>query len=283
MLMFSDDLEYLVNETMNHKVFNSEFLFTEPFDLSSESDPHVNQVIDEIPNCPGLIYNIQKNSTSFLIRSFIATDLCDVLESVRKTPEDYPKLRLIVDGEPNFSNLKYIETETHDQAKVIQKEISNKRFPFNEEHFCNISDPGFTWWLKEEENSFEILFSLSHTHDMSNMIKIGPLGDTAVATKRFREFYFFFSTIFPIADYSVGRSHFKISALPNKPGLFRDLMNLFKTGEVTIELVLRLEEVERLLKEQQINSFTAAKDYLLELAAVRRLWDKIQDELVSIS
>jgi hypothetical protein len=282
MLMFSDDLEYLVNETMNHKVVNSEFLFTDSFELSTESDPHNQQIIDEIPNCPGLIYNIQKNSTSFLIRSFIATDLCDSLASIRKTPEDYPRLRLIEDGEANFSNLRFIETESIEQGKVLQREISNKRFPFYEENFCNISDPGFTWWLKEDQSSFEILFSLSHTHDMSNMIKIGPLGDTALATKKFREFYFFFSTIFPIADYSVGRSHFKISAIAEKPGLFKDLMNLFKTGEVSIELVLRLEEVERLLKDNQINSFTVAKDYLLELAAVRRLWDKIQEELISL-
>ena len=281
--MFSDDLEFLVNETMNHKVVNSEFLFTDSFELSDESNPHTKQIIDEIPSCPGLIYNIQKNSTSFLIRSFVATDLCDVLESVRKTPEDYPKLRLIEDGEPNFSNLKFIETESIEQARVLQSEISNKRFPFFEENFCNISDPGFTWWLKEDQDSFEILFSLSHTHDMSKMVKIGPLGDTAQATKKFREFYFFFSTIFPIADYSVGRSHFRISSLSQKPGLFKDLLNLFKTGEVSIDLVLRLEEVDRLLKEQQINSFTAAKDYILDLAAVRRLWDKIQDELVSIS
>ncbi len=281
--MFNDDLQFLVNETLSHVVEKRDFYFTPDLELPSDVNIQVKELESEIPVCSGLIYNLQKNANTFLIRSIEAKNLADMYQMIQKTPEDFPKLRLIEDGQANLSNLKFIECDSVEEAKALTRELSNKRFPFSEENICNISDPGFTWWMSHDDTSMEVFFSLSHTHDMSQMVKIGPLGDTNIATKNFKQFYLFFSSIFPIEEFSVGRSHFKISALPQNKGMFNDLVNVFKTGDVSLELLLRLEEVERLLMNNQINSFTFAKNYLLELAAVRRFWDKIQDELVHIS
>jgi hypothetical protein len=277
-----DDIEFLVNETMRNKVDNREFLFTDSFQLSTEQDPHVEQIKDEVPLAGGVIYTIQKNASTFIVRLIASDNLSEDFKLIQSTPEDYPRLRLISEGQADLTGLRFFETEIAAHNKAIVRELSNKRFPFYEETLCNISDPGFTWWMSDDEHSMEVYFSLSHTHDLSQFKKIGPLGDTRVATENFRNFYLFFSSLFPIGEFSVGRSHFKISALPEKVELFRDLVEVFKTGDISLELMLRLEEVERMLQNHQINSFTSAKNYLLELAAVRRFWGKIQDELVSI-
>src|SRR5690606_8120341 len=95
--------------------------------------------------------------------------------------------RLIENGlEDIDEKLKFFMVEDVSQAEIIHDQIHNRRFPIHEEMICNLSDPGFSWWLTKKNKGFQISFTMSVADDQT--IKLGPLGDRELAIRNFQQF-----------------------------------------------------------------------------------------------
>jgi hypothetical protein len=257
-----DDIGFLVNQTFAHS--------------KSAIDAAVSSLL--APAHAGLIYKVQISGSTFVVRTIACKDMSESFELLKGDTEQQSKLRV---DKKDFSEVKFFECESFDHAKIIKKQIANRRFPIFEEHVCNVSDPGFSWWLKDEGASFGILFNLSHTDQMGGMTKLGPLADNSLAHKKFQKFYGFFNTLFPVKTFSSGRSRFSISIDPAQKGYFDHLKQALIHGEFSLSLLSYIEDVAATLSTDQKSEYQSAYYFLKELVVVRKFWLEVQSSLNS--
>ncbi|MBC76253.1 MAG: hypothetical protein CME64_09585 [Halobacteriovoraceae bacterium] len=273
--MFQDDIELLVSQTFKEAQEiegKSEF----PWEATGDS-------FLEIPSdTPGLLYYLQKNSSTFVIRMIEAEDLRSMRERIISAPEDFPTLRLL-SGEDERSleeKLNFFECDNLQIAKSIKRQLANKRFPLHEERILNVSDPGDNWWIKHDQKSLNIYFKLCRTESIDTLTKVGPLGDCQEAMSWLNKLYGYFSLLFPVKDYSSAHGQFFMSCEHGNNPLFQEIVNVFTTGEIGNGLWERLREVESQAKEPVvIESLNKANYFLMEIASMRSFWIEIQDQL----
>lgn len=250
-----------------------EFLVAETFKTKSAANPFFETSTVKAPKSCGLIFRIQKSGSTFVIRSVASEDMSKDFDGVNSNPKVLSKLR--IEG-TDFNEVKFFECDSLEIAQTIQKQMSNRRFPIYEEHVCNVSDPGFSWWLKDEGHSISILFSLSHTDQMSDLVKLGPLGDCSLAHRKFQKIYGFFNTLFPVKSFSCGRSRFNVSVDIGVRGYFDHLKQAFIHGEFSLNLASYIEDIENSLNPSQRIEFQSAHFFLKELIIARSFWLKVQ-------
>ncbi len=178
-----DEIEQMVADTFKH--------FHENYSqevVAPEAVKEVPQDSDlEIPSGAGVIYHVQKSVSVFVIRTMVSQNIREDYLQILERPEDYPSLRLIEGGTAEVADkLKFFLVENPSQAEIIHDQLHNRRFPMNEEMMCNLSDPGFSWWLTKKSQGFQLAFTMSVASD-ENTIKLGPLGDRELALKNFQQ------------------------------------------------------------------------------------------------
>lgn len=263
-----DDISLLLRETYNH--FDKHFASSSTEEITEDSFVEVPNA--EVPATPGILYHIQRNKGVFVLRLMKSSNLRNDYTFVTDNPDHYPSLRLINGNE--VITPKFFMMENFYQAEVICDLLHNRRFPVQEELMCNISDPGFSWWLKPKSEGFQICFSMSLGTD-DNCIKLGPLGDQQLAIRNFRKL----ENIITLAGLSlevtneVGRVSF------SDPGAFlsEELKDLFELGLVGEGLTGLFKLLASRLKNHQ--DLESAWLYLQELASTRRFWIQVQFDL----
>lgn len=263
-----DDIELLLRETYKH--FDQNFAASSMDEITEESTVEV--INAEVPSTAGILYHIQKTKGVFVLRLMKSTDLRSDYTEVTQNPDKYPSLRLINGNE--VITPKFFMMDNFLQAEIICDQLHNRRFPVQEELMCNISDPGFSWWLKPRTAGFQICFSMSLGMDES-CIKLGPLGDQQLAVKNFRKLEHLITSAGLSLDVAneVGRVSF------SDPGAFlsEELKDLFELGLVGEGLIGLFKLLASRLKNHQ--DLESAWLYLQELASVRRFWIQVQYDL----
>jgi len=266
--MGMDDISLLLSETYKH--FDKHFADSSIDEITEEST--VEAINAEIPTTPGILYHIQKTKGIFVLRLMKSSNLRDDYTLVTDNPDDYPSLRLINGSE--VVTPKFFMMDNLFQAEVICDHLHNRRFPVQEELMCNISDPGFSWWLRPTNSGFQICFSMSLGLD-ENCIKLGPLGDQRLAVKNFQLLERLITSAGLSLDVAneVGRVSF------SDPGLFlsEELKDLFELGVVGDGLIGLFKLLASRLKNHQ--DLETSWLYLQELASVRRFWIQVQYDL----
>lgn len=267
-----DDISFLVQETFKEveSKRKSGSLFGQFFQ-SNENLPE--------EETSGVLFHIQKNAATFVVRIHASTDLRNDYIAALKHPDLYPTLRF--EDEDNVRDLLcFFECDNIEIAKTIKERLGNKRFPIFEEQVFNISDPGDSWWLKKEGKKISIFFKLSHTERMASLVKLGPLGDAEKNMDIFSKLYGYFQMLFPIEDYSSAFGQFSMSPKdPNDP-IFHDVTHLLSHGEMSFEFLEKLRNLEILHKhESYADDLKQANYFLIELAQLRRFWKEIQNSL----
>jgi hypothetical protein len=101
---------------------------------------------------PGVVYYIEKGVSTFCIRGLVSDDLAweqDLLESKDK---DFLKLFRLTENElDQIEKIGFFPTPSLEIAESIVKIMMNRRFPVAEASLCNLSDPGFSWWMDQGE------------------------------------------------------------------------------------------------------------------------------------
>ncbi len=266
-----DDIQFLLSETLSH--FDKNFPeadaeATNPDEFSFQWENEVSE--GELPESAGLLYHIQKSASMFVIRTFVSTNLRADYDQVLKSPENYPSLRLIdLDKDEDISSkLRFFVVENPCHAEIIHEYVNNRRFPRFEESVCNLSDPGFSWWMVKKENKFQVALTLSLSAE-NGMIKLGPLGNHQLALKNLSNFESLLSDVGLPLNFQMETNRFSVEG-SDEDMLMDDLRDLFEYGVIGDDLA----NLFRLLAIKLPNDPRLETTWFFfeELAAMRRFW-----------
>lgn len=245
---FTLDFGQLAQETMN---------FTSP----SINDFLDSTSLSSYPDSPGVIYTLQKGKGTFGMKGAAVLSISDTFKGLEGNTELLGKLRINLEGDLNA--VEYFQTESYEGAEVLVDTMMSRRFPYQEDMICNISDPGFSWWGNFSQTSFEIHF-LSHQVERSGqLVRLGPVGDRKIAARRFKQFFLLFSQYINKENFVCTEKVFSYS-VEKMSGIFFDLKNLFFMG-VFSETLKTLTSLDKTLYY-----------YLEELATARRFWLEVE-------
>jgi hypothetical protein len=267
-----DDIEILVAETFRH--------FNENFQKSEEvtSAPPEGIIHPGLPEEPGVLYHIQKSPSVFVIRTLVSRNIREDYLRILEVPEDYPSLRLVDGSETDIeSRLRFFIVENQFQAEVIHDQLNNRRFPVHEEMMCNLSDPGFSWWMTKKDNALQVSFNLSSTQDEST--KLGPLGDRELAVKSFLSFGELLTRCgLPLA---IVNEPNRVVFEEEERLLLDDIQDMFEIGIISDGLTKLFGLLAR--KTSNDGTMESLWYYFQELASIRRFWIQIQYDLDQIA
>ncbi|MCB9063176.1 MAG: hypothetical protein H6622_16750 [Halobacteriovoraceae bacterium] len=232
-----------------------------------------NEIVDDrnqIPNGPGLVYRLDKRIGTFCVRGLPTNSIYQTyLKLSFEDKKVIKKLRIETDND--FESISYFETETVRQARAIEQNMLNKRFPYMEDMVCNISDPGFSWWMNAKKSGVHIFFTSHGVQREDQFLKLGPLGGPQKAIEIFKKFYDFLNHVSTLARFSCDEKTLLLES-NTQDNLIEGIRNVFIAGEYNLEGI----------ESQYGKDYMQFFDYLRSLSFSRTFWIDIQ-ELVSDS
>lgn len=271
-----DEIELLVAETFKH--FHENFgpeADIRPSSLDTLSEmPTDEEETGEFPEAPGVIYHVQKSTSVFVVRTMVSGNIREDYAKIVERPEDYPSLRLLEGGVEGLrERLKFFIVEETSQAEIIHDQIHNRRFPMNEEMMCNLSDPGFSWWLTKKSKGFQISFTMSVSSNET--VKLGPLGDRELAIRNFQLLEEMISE--SGIEMNIQNETNRVQFTDCEEFILEELKDVFEFGVITDTLTDLFKILSKRIKTT--SSLQTSWFYLQELAAMRRFWIQIQFDL----
>jgi hypothetical protein len=226
------------------------------------------------PECPGVIYKVDNGSSTFCVRGFASVNIREsMLELDEKESAKRSILKLMIsDG---LDQIHFFPTKNLELAEAVKEQVINRRFPHMEDALCNISDPGFSWWMNinsddlDGEGKFEIFFRSHGINRAEKYIQLGPIGDGAIAALRMNQARTLLRSSFPISEFSCDDKSFSLaSSKPDHSG-FVSFKNIFLEGiNNTVEENFPDNSIGRTLYY-----------YFHELAIVRKFWIEVKTKL----
>lgn len=273
-----DEISLLVAETYRH--FKQNYEMDAVLEESLEEDALEAKDVNvpeeaaehELPTGPGVLYHIQRSTSIFVIRTLVSRNIRQDYLLVKENPENYPSLRLI--SEETETKLRYFMVDNEYQAEIIHDQLNNRRFPIFEERMCNLSDPGFSWWLCKKDQGFQVSFNLS-ANDEDRTVKLGPLGDQQLASKTFLQLGQLLQE--GGLSFEIQNEVSRIQFLEGESLLVDEFQDLFEFGVMGQTLGELFKLLSR--KENHSSSLETIWYYLQELAHMRRFWIQIQYDL----
>lgn len=226
------------------------------------------------PESSGIIYKIDNGLSTFCVRGFASKNIREtMLELDGKESSKRSILKLM--SSDGLDQIHFFVTKNLELAEAIKEQVINRRFPHMEDALCNISDPGFSWWMNintdelEGEGKFEIFFRSHGINRAEKYIQLGPIGDGAIAALRMNQARTLLRSSFPISEFSCDDKSFSIaSSKPDHSG-FVSFRNIFLDGiNNTIEENFPDNSLGRTLYY-----------YFHELAIVRKFWIEVKSKL----
>lgn len=268
-----DDIEFMVSETFKH--FHQNYPEVAEQKSAVEAPAVTDDEVNEFPAEPGIIYHLQKTTSLFVIRTLVSHNIRDDYEKIIKNPEHYPSLRLLEGGSEDLEKkLRFYILENHLQAEIIHDQICNRRFPVNEEIMCNLSDPGFSWWLTKKENGFQISFTLSVSAD-ENTVKLGPIGDHQMALKSFQEMEALMQD--SGLELNIQNETNRVQFNDGEELLLEELKDIFEYGVIGEGMMNLIKLLARRTSDH--SRLETLWLYFQEIAAMRRFWIQVQYDL----
>lgn len=238
--------------------FDLDFLMQETFALAESSTAQVSLR----PMAPGLIYRIDDGGSTFCIRAIATSNIDEEFSHLNratlKIPDDFP-----------LNSLCFFELPTIEQAEAVIEQLCNRRFPKQEDSLCNISDPGFSWWMDLQLDRFEIFFRSHGINRADKYIQLGPIGDQKMASLRMGQVQSLLRSSFPVSEFSNTNKGFAIGSLKPEQLGFKSFRDIFLKGE----------------NHTNMENFPdnglgrTLYFYFHELASIRKFWIEVQTKL----
>jgi hypothetical protein len=223
------------------------------------------------PETPGIIYKIDNGASTFCVRGYSAPNIREAFLELTKI-ESAKRVVLKLNSEIALDSVDFFETKSVELAESIREQIINRRFPHQEDAVCNLSDPGFSWWMNLDESCserFEIFFRSHGINRAEKYIQLGPIGDGAVAALRMNQARTLLRSSFPISEFSCDDKSFAVASLKPDHLSFISFKNIFLEGVNLTELGNFPDNgVGRTLYY-----------YFHELAIVRKFWIEVKTKL----
>ncbi|MBY0414454.1 MAG: hypothetical protein K2Q18_09825 [Bdellovibrionales bacterium] len=224
------------------------------------------------PKSPGIIYRIDSGPSTFCVRGYTTSNIQDAFFELQdQSSSKRPILKL--GHTEDTTHVKFFETKTFELAEAVREQIINRRFPHQEDAVCNISDPGFSWWMDVSAEAghgrFEIFFKSHGINRADKYIQLGPIGDGGVAALRMNQARTLLRSSFPISEYSCDDKSFSVASQKPDHLSFISFKNIFLEGINNTEL-----------ENFPDNSMGRTLYYYFhELAMVRKFWIEVKAKL----
>lgn len=238
-----------------------------------EESPEIPAIVDKYyrePEGPGLAFRIEKGIQTFCIRAA----LVDQIEYLPRDLEQGDRRlfqALRIDELKQLRDVYTFETDTLELAEVILDQFCNRRFPYQEQDLFNLSDPGFSWWLEEKPGSLQIIFQSPGIN--SRYESLGPLGDGAIAAKRFKTIFSYLAEKDVLQEYVSTQRSITIKHGIKIPKCFALLRELIVEGKDVVQLLQFNEQFEHSRDARTVQL------YLKEFSLLRQFWLEIVDRL----
>lgn len=251
------DTQTLLNETLNLS-----FL-------------HTKEIVN-YPESSGVIYKVDNGMSTFCVRGFTTSNIAKAFKDLNSISSQ-KRSTLKLSAEDSLEDVFFFKTKSVELAEAIKEQIINRRFPHQEDAVCNISDPGFSWWMNPGEKKsdgsysgkFEIFFKAHSINRMEEYVQLGPIGDGAIAALRMNQARTLLRSSFPISEYSCDEKSFQVASQKPDHLSFLSFKNIFLLGENNTEL-----------ENFPDNSVGRALYYYFhELAIVRKFWIEVKTKL----
>ncbi|MBT3236959.1 MAG: hypothetical protein HN353_13470 [Bdellovibrionales bacterium] len=216
---------------------------------------------------PGLIYSLQGGANTFSIRGLATGSIKQTLKNIH---DDSSLQRILKISEYYpVEDLLYYPTPEKLEADVIIDHLGNRRFPYQEDSLCNLSDPGFSWWMQHDNNSISIYFKSFGIERVSNLVQLGPIADTALAISHLQEISKYLENLFPVAEVFCSPKQFTVATKDYSAECFNCLKKLFLDGEWGSSApYLRFNSLPK-----------TPLLFLSEVAAIRRFWIHLEQQI----
>ena len=268
-----DDTDYLLD--LADSMIQDEIPEVESSEIP-ESDSYGEIIAPIYPEMPGIIYKIDSGPSTFCVRGYSVTNLKEAFLDLNNLQSSKrPILKL--GPEDDSSSVMFFEVKTFELAEAVREQIINRRFPHQEDAVCNISDPGFSWWMditSMQENGlkqgkFEIFFRSHGINRAEKYIQLGPIGDGGVAALRMNQARTLLRSSFPISEFSCDDKSFTVASQKPDHLSFISFKNIFLEG----------------INNTEIDNFPDNSIgrtlfyYFHELAIVRKFWIEVKTKL----
>lgn len=220
------------------------------------------------PQTPGIIFKIDAGISTFCVRGVLCHNINDSVHGVMND-EDGSWKKLKIRDREELSGIHYFETDSIQQSEMIAEYIINKRFPIQEEMVCNLSDPGFSWWLESNDNGMKVYFKAQSVERDKQFMRLGPIGDRGISSLKFLKCEGLLRRLFSISEYSTSDKSFEIKPTNLNDDNFLNFKDIFEKGEFNFEF----DPAELTMEQQRLVIF------LQEIAAVRGFWLSVEEIL----
>lgn len=262
----SDDTDYLLDL--------ADSLLDEPVALPIENIQQTSCAFELYPESAGIIYKIDNGASTFCVRGFSTGNIRDSLRELLKT-DSVKRPLLKLSTEEGLDQVHFFPTKNLELADAVKEQVINRRFPHLEDSLCNISDPGFSWWMNIHSDSeinggkFEIFFRSHGINRAEKYIQLGPIGDGAIAALRMNQARTLLRSSFPISEFSCDDKSFSLAS--TKPD---------HSGFISFKKIF-LEGINQTTEENfPDNSMGRTLFYYFhELAIVRKFWIEVKSKL----
>lgn len=237
----------------------------EPLALILTEEIQVEEFKPVAPLAPGIIFRIDRGANTFCVRGFTTENINYQLKAL---PYESAKLMLLKAQNEN-DQIFYFETKTFEVAEIIKDQIINRRFPIQEDAVCNISDPGYSWWMDVTPGRFEIHFKSNSIQRAEKFVKIGPVGDSKIAMLRLNQAHALLRSSFPLTEFSCTDKSLVVATSKPDHSSFLSFQNIFLNGD------------NHTCPENFPDNSTGKTlyFYFLELATLRKFWIEVEAKL----
>jgi len=229
--------------------------------VHAHSDPEEEQVTEGAPlsDGPGVLFRLEQGINTFCLRGVACQDLEESYLKVVSGRSEELGHSLRWGVEQDESELILFETDSLECAQSVIETLINRRFPLKEESLFNLSDPGFSWWMREDSEGLQVYFSSHGIEGEDNLIRLGPMGDRSLAVHFFNQCLSDLQELFVVKDFAVSDRGLRV--VPVKPDCsgFLRFKSLFVEGDISK------------LKSEKILSV-----YLNKLSHKRKLWLQVE-------
>lgn len=229
-----------------------------------------------LPETPGIIYKIDNAISTFCVRGYSALNIKQAFAELGDM-DSAKRIVLKLEPQVGLDTVQFFETKSFELAESIREQVINRRFPHQEDSLCNLSDPGFSWWMNidqsnsslGEQGRFEIFFRSHGINRAEKYIQLGPIGDGSIAALRMNQARTLLRSSFPISEFSCDDKSFTVASSKPDHLSFISFKNIFLEGVNQTELENFPDNgVGRTLFY-----------YFHELAIVRKFWIEVKTKL----
>ncbi|MFA6238310.1 MAG: hypothetical protein WC635_13335 [Bacteriovorax sp.] len=229
-----------------------------------------------LPESPGVIYKIDNALGTFCVRGYSTQNIKKAFEELSESDSTRRNI-LKLESKSSLDEIDFFSTRNFELAEAIREQVINRRFPHQEDSLCNLSDPGFSWWMNvdhfindsSEQGRFEIFFRSHGINRAEKYIQLGPIGDGSIAALRMNQARTLLRSSFPISEFSCDDKSFTVASLKPDHLSFISFKNIFLKGENHTEL-----------ENFPDNGIGRTLFYYFhELAIVRKFWIEVKSKL----